>query len=240
MTGVDDRGGPGAQVDASDLAGHEAAVGRVVGEPLAGQACLLGESDARSPRVAQAPDQERGEQRGSDLVAHGVGHREVQHAPLQREVEGVAADVAGRFQPARERELASLAGVGARQQTVLDLGGERKRHRPLAPLEEIGEPTVRDDDVRQRVRGERDLGQHLFVRSLAEQKFQHADGFPAVGHRREQRVPSASGSSTTAWEANARPGELSDQRHPLGGLVTLRARGRSCCRRGRAGSARGR
>jgi hypothetical protein len=54
----------------------------------------------------------------SDFVAHGVGHREVQHAPIQREVEGVAADFAGRFQPAREGELPSLQVYAARQQTV--------------------------------------------------------------------------------------------------------------------------
>ena len=219
------RRGPGAQVDACDLAGHEPAVGRVVGEPDVGQPCLLGESDARSARVAQAPDHERGEQGGIDLVAHGVGHREVQHAPLQREVEGVAADVARRFQPARERELASLAGVRARQQAVLDLGGERERNRALAPLEEVGEPAVGDDDVRQGVRGGRDLGQHLFVRRLAEQKFEHADGFSAVGHRREHAGPVRAGFEHDRLGGQRAPGRASHQRHPLGGLVALRARG---------------
>ena len=226
MTGVDDRRGPGAQVDASDLAGHEAAVGRVVGEPLVGQACLLGESDARPPRVAQTPDHESGEQGGSDLVAHGVGHREVQHAPLQREVKGVAADVAGRFQPARERELPSLARVRARQQTVLDLGGERKGNRALAPLEEVGEPAVGDDDVPQGVRGERDLGQHLFVRRLAEKKFEHTDRFPAVGHRREHARPVRAVFEYDRLGGQRAPGRASHQRHPHGGLLTLRARGR--------------
>ena len=44
--------------------------------------------------------------------------------PFQREVERVAADVAGGLQPAGERELAGFAAVRAWQQAVLDFGGE--------------------------------------------------------------------------------------------------------------------
>ena len=57
---------------------------------------------------------------------------------------------AGSSQPG-ECELARLAGVRARQQAVLDLGGERQGHRALAPLEEVGEAAVGDHDVRQGV-----------------------------------------------------------------------------------------
>jgi hypothetical protein len=133
--GVHDGGRPGAQVDAADLAGHEAAVRRVVGEPVAREACLLGEPETGPARVAQPSDHERGEQRGAHLVAHGVRQREVQDATLQREVEGVAADVAGRLEPPRDRGLPGLAGVGPRQEPVLDLGGRRQGHGALAPLE---------------------------------------------------------------------------------------------------------
>ena len=40
---------------------------------------------------------------------------------------------------------------------MLDLGGERQPHRALAPFEQVRVPAVGDDDVRQRVRGQRDL-----------------------------------------------------------------------------------
>jgi hypothetical protein len=227
MAGVDDRGRPRAQVDPYDLAGHEAALRRVVDEPVAGQACLLGESDAGPARVAQAADHERGEQRGSDLVAHRVGHREMQHAPLHREVEGVAADVARGLQPARERELSGLARVGARQQAMLDLGGERERDRALAPFEEVGEAAVGDDDVCQGVCGERDLGLHSFVRRVVEHQFEHADGLAAVGHRREHARPAGAVLLEDRLRGQRAPGQGSDQRHPLGGLVALGARGRA-------------
>ena len=193
MPGVHDGGRPGAQVDAADLAGHEAALRRVVGEPVAREACLLGEPDTGPARVAQPSDHERGEQRGVDLVAHGVRQREVQHAPLEREVEGVAANVAGRLEPARDRELPGLAGVGARQEPVLDLGGQRQGHRALAPLEEVGEAAVGDDHIGQDMRGERDLGQQLLVGPLPEEQLQHADGLPPVGHRREHARPVRAG-----------------------------------------------
>ena len=124
---------------------------------------LLGEPDAGPARVAQRPDEHGGQHGGVDLVAHGVGHRQVQGVALQGEVERVAADVAGGFQPRRERELPRLARVGARQQAMLDLGRQRERDRALAPGEEVGEATVGDDDVRQRVRGERDVGDGLLV-----------------------------------------------------------------------------
>jgi len=41
---------------------------------------------------------------------------------------------------------------------MLDLGGEREPDRALAPLEQVGEAAVGDDDVGQRMRGERDGG----------------------------------------------------------------------------------
>ena len=171
---------------------------------------------------------QRGEQRGVDLVAHGVGQREVQHVPLQREVERVAADVAGRLQPARERELPGLARVGARQQAVLDLGGERQRHRALAPLEEVGEPAV-GDDRRRPGRARRTRPRPAPVRRAARRGGARARRSPPRGWspartrasrpRRVRRRP--------ICVASARPGEL-----PISG--TRSAVSSPCVARGRA------
>ena len=227
MTGVDDGGRPGAQVDAADLAGHEAALWRVVGEPFAGEACLLGESDAGPARVAQAADHERGEQRGSDLVAHGVGQREVQHAPLQREVEGVAADVAGGLQPARERELPGLARVGARQQPCwISAASERGTERWPHSKRSVN----------------RRLAMTTYARACAANATSASTCSSGASPRRSSstpmasprlvtgantRVPSAPCSSDDRLGGQRAPGRASHQRHPLGGLVTLRARGRA-------------
>ena len=219
-------GGPGAQVDASDLPGHEAALVGVVGEPVAGQARLLGESDARPARVAQAPDMSVASRAASTSwpMASVIEKCSMSRSSAKSKVSPPTLP-AGSSQPASVNWPASQV-YDARQQAVLDLGGERQGNRALAPLEEVGEPAVGDDDVRQGVRGERDLGQHLFVRRLAEQELEHADGFPAVGHRREHAgaVRAVFDARPPARRARARA-SCPDQRHPLGGLVTLRARG---------------
>src|SRR5215217_5486065 len=67
-----------------------------------------------------------------------------------------------------------------------DLGGKRQSDGTLAPSEEVGEPAVRDDDVRERVRGQRDIRQRPLVRKPGKAQLKHADSLPAVGHRREQ------------------------------------------------------
>ena len=83
-------------------------------------------------------------------------------------------------------------------------------------------------DVGQGVRGERDLGHHLLVRRLR-RGAARARRWPPRGWS-----PARTGASrrrrarrTSDCVASARPGELSRQRHALGGLVTLRARGGS-------------
>ena len=137
-------------------------------EPGIGEAGLLAELDPGPPRVAERADEHGREHRGVDRVAHRVGHRQMQGVAFDREVERVSADVAGGLQPGRERELPGLARVGAGQQPMLDLGGERQADRALAPLEEVGEAAVGDDDVRERVRGQRDVRERLLVRELEE------------------------------------------------------------------------
>ncbi len=111
MTGVDNGGGSGAQVDSCDLSGHEAASSGVVGEFGVGPAGLFAESDARPARVAKCSDKNRGQERCADLMPHRVGHRQMQRVALHGEVERVAADVAGGLKPASERELPGLARV---------------------------------------------------------------------------------------------------------------------------------
>ena len=184
MAGVDDGRGLRAQVHARELPGHEPAPLREVAEPGIREPRLLGQPDSGAARVAQRTDEHGREDGGVDLVAHGVGHRQMQRVALQSEVEGVTADVAGGLEPGRERELTGLARVRARQQPMLDLGRQRQRNRALAPRKKVGEPTIGDDDIRKRVRGKRNIGQRPLVRFPGKAYLEHTDGFPAVGHGR--------------------------------------------------------
>jgi hypothetical protein len=152
-------------------------------------------------------------------VAHRVGDRDVQRVALDGEVEGVPADVARGLEPRGEGELPGLARVGAGQQAVLDLGGQRELDRALAPREQVGEAAVGDDDVGERVRGHRDVGEGVRAGRLREGQLEHADRLPAVRHRRVQ---------LRAHDLDALGGERAalgraGERHLLGGLAALRA-----------------
>ena len=132
---------------------------------------------------------------------------------------------AGSSQPASVNCPASHVYDGG-QQAMLDLGGQRERNRALAPLEEVGEPAVGDDDVGEGVRGERDIGHGLFVRRLGEAEFEHADGFSAVGHRREQAgaVRAVFDARPSGWRAHGRAGFPSNGTRSAG-FAALSARG---------------
>jgi hypothetical protein len=188
---------------------------------------LHGESDARPARVAKRPHEHGREDGRFDVVAHGVGDRDMQRVALHREVEGVAANVAGGLQPGRERELPALARVGAGQQAMLDLGRERERHRAPAPLEQVGEPAVGDDDVGERMRSERDVSQRLRVGRGGEGELEHADGFAAVGDRRERADAVGVGFELDRLRGQCPAVRSSRQGHALGGFAALSARGRS-------------
>ena len=176
---------PVVEVDADDLAGDELRAAGVLAERLVGEARLLRQVRVLPAAVADAADHQRGEQRRVDRVAHRVGDREEQLVAPEREVERVAADLAGGLQPRRERELPGLARVRAGQQPVLDLGGERERHRALAPLEQVGVPAVGDDDVRERVAGLRDRRRSSASSGGAgSAELEHADRLAAAGDRR--------------------------------------------------------
>src|SRR3954462_4527407 len=106
---------------------------------------------------------------------------------------------------------------------MLDLGCERQAHRALPPREEVRETPVRDDDVREHVSGERDVGEGLVVRSLVEAKLEQTDGLPAVGHRGVQANATA---VAARFHHDRLAGERATVRRPdqwyvLGGLTTL-------------------
>src|SRR3954454_8814605 len=108
MPRVDDRRGLFPQVDTRELPGHEPAPAGEVVKPGIGQARLLAEPHPGPTRVAERADEHGGEDCGADLVAHGVGHREMKRVAFHREVERVPTYVTGRLQPGRKRELPRL------------------------------------------------------------------------------------------------------------------------------------
>ena len=98
-----------------------------------------------TPGVAQAAHAQGGGERARHAMTHGVRDRQVQDVASEAVVERVTADVRGRLQPGREREGATLAGERGGEQAALDLSGQGEERAPLAPLEEVGVATVRDD-----------------------------------------------------------------------------------------------
>ena len=119
---------------------------------------------------------------------------------------------------------------------MLDLGGERQLDRALAPREQVGEAPVGDDDVGERVRRERDVGDASAVGRLGSVSSSTPIASPrlvtgAYTHRRP--------STSTVWPASARPCGVPPAARARPSRGPGRARGRRC-RRGRGGSARGR
>ena len=115
---------------------------------------------------------------------------------LQGEVECVSRDLSGGLQPGSQRELSRFAGVGRRKQPMLDLSGKRQRDGALSPLKQVGEPAVDDDDIRQRMRGQRNIGHALLVRFVS--------GPADAGHTRGASVGIVAQSHPT-------PGQASDE-----------------------------
>src|SRR3954447_21313498 len=72
------------------------------------------------------------------------------------------------------------------EQPVLDLGRERQADRALAPLEEVGEPPVGDDHVRECVRGQCDVRQRLLIGELRNAQLEHAE--PRAGEMTSARA----------------------------------------------------
>ena len=173
--------------------------------------------------VAQRADHERRQQRGAHGVAHRVGHRDVQRLPIEREVERVAADLPGRLEPAGQRELIRLAGVGRRKQPALDLGRERQRDGALAPLEEVGVAPVGDHHVGELMGGQLDVLERGGSGLERQDQLEDADRLAAARHRRDD-----AGAITLPQHDRALRGECLSvgravQRHPHGCLLAARA-----------------
>lgn len=183
MAGVDEVGPPGAQVDAQQLSGGVAVV--VGGQCPVGQACLFGQVGSRAAGSAQGAHQDGGGQGCADVVSHRVGHRHVQGVPVQRVVEGVAAEVLGGLQVAAQGELRCLAGQGRGQQLVLDLRCQRGRPGAFAPRVEIGEAPVGDHDVGQDVGGLPHRLEGVLAGSCGQEQLQQADGVAPVRDRHD-------------------------------------------------------
>ena len=115
---------------------------------------------------------------------------------LQGEVECVSRDLSGGLQPGSQRELSRFAGVGRRKQPMLDLSGKLQRDGALSPLKQVGEPAVDDDDIRQRMRGQPNIGHALLVRFVS--------GPADAGHTRGASVGIVAQSHPT-------PGQASDE-----------------------------
>src|SRR6476660_12827 len=115
----------------------------------------------------------------------------MQRISLERKIERVTSDLAGRLQPGGECELPRLAGKGTRQQPMLDLRRQRQRNRALPPLEQIGVAAVCNNDIGQEVRRESDIGHRLLNREVLQPQLENTDRLTAAGHRREQSSAAA-------------------------------------------------
>lgn len=152
----------------------------VIEQGPVGLAGLFGEAGASD--AAGGVDQEGGHEGGVDVVPHGVGDRHVQGVLVEAVVVGVTGDVGSRDQGAREGEFGGLAGGGRGQELALYLRRQGDRGGSAAPVVEIGEAAVGDDDVGQRVRRLFDLLQHV-LGDVDEIELQDPDGVAAVGDR---------------------------------------------------------
>ena len=186
MPGVDDDRRTAVQIDAHELTGDELTVRRVGDHRFIGVHGLLREVQPPPASVAQTAHQQRCEEGGRDVVPGGIGDRNVQRVLVEVVVERVTPDGVGRFQPAGDGELSRLAGERSRQQAPLDLRGQRERGGSLTPLEQVGVPAVRNDDIGQRVRGCRYISDGLVIGALGEDQLKHTDGVPTIGHRHRQ------------------------------------------------------
>jgi hypothetical protein len=147
----------------------------------AGGIGLFGWRGERPATVAEATNGQRGEERRLAGVAHGVGYRGVEEFAVDGVVEGVAASVVGRLQPARKGERTTFSRVGRRQQAALDLGGQRERNVSLRPFEQVGVAPGGDQYVGEGVRGGYQVIDGLGVRSRRQGQFEYADSVAPLG-----------------------------------------------------------
>ena len=103
---------------------------------------------------------------------------------------------------------------------MLDLRGEGQPDRPLAPLEQVGEPAVRDDDVRERVRRERESAYVCSSGGAGRLSSSTPIASPRLVTGANRRVPPSVSSISTVWCLSARPCGVR-QRYALGCLAPL-------------------
>lgn len=145
---------------------------------------LLPDADPGPAGAARGVDQQGGHEGGVDVVAHRIRDGQVQGVVVEGVVVGVPGAAVGRYQGGGEGELGGLAGGRGGQELALDLRGEAHRGGALAPVVQVGEATVGDHDVRQRVRGLLDLLQYV-LGDVGQPQFEHPDGVASVGDRCE-------------------------------------------------------
>jgi hypothetical protein len=130
-------------------------------------------------------------------------------------------NVARGLEPAGDGELAGLERVRDGQQAVLDLGLERERQRTLTPLVEVGEPTIGDHDVGQRVRGQSNAVDRALVGRAIERQLQDADRLAAAGHRSEQPTAAVLDEDLDLLLGQRAPLGGADQRHGIAALASV-------------------
>lgn len=197
MAGIDELGPPGVEVDTQQLAGGVAV--SVVGQGLVGPVGLVGQTGSCAAGATQGTHQDRGGQRGGDVVAHGVGHRQVQGVVVQCVVEGVAAEVFGGFQAPAQRELRGLARQRGRQQLVLDLCCQGGGPGAFAPDVEVGEVPVGDHDVGQDVADFPDRVENVVAGAGRQEQFEQPDGVPRLVTGTITRCPRPVVSRYSRW-----------------------------------------
>ena len=181
-------------------------------------AAARGEVEPGAPGVAVAGDREVREQAGLQPVADGVEDADVRDVPVERVVEGVAADVVRGREQAADDDALGAEGEG-RQQAVLHLGGQRHRLPAAHPLVVVGVGAVADEQLGEQVR---ELGQRgpLLVGqrrgAVVEDDLEHAQALQAVEQRHPQAVPGVAVGLEGLDRPEAASGERAVDRQPLG------------------------
>lgn len=180
MTGIDEAGTSRLQIDAQELAGDQGAMQAVVEQGLMGLMGLVGQVGSFAPRAAQSANKQGGDEGGMDVVAHGVGDGHVQGVAVEGVIEGVAGDLFGRDQLAGDRELWCFTGEAVGKEGVLDLSGQVHGEGAAAPLVQVGEAAVGDEDVSQGMGRFDDRLHSCRFGGLWEEDFKKPDGIPRL------------------------------------------------------------
>ena len=106
---------------------------------------------------------------------------------------------------------------------MLDLRCQRQRDRALSPLEEIGVPAVRNNDVRKEMRRPSDVGDGLLDGEVVQPQLEDTDRFAPARHRREQAGAVALIDHLDGLSGQRPAVRRPDQRHPFRSLLSMHA-----------------